>query len=1129
MPRLSRSFLRFSLALLTLLALIAGTPFGSIPRDFSLLYFLIAAGLVAFCSNFPVVLPRTEINLAHVVGLGLLFTFGPVSALWATVAGLIVGEGVRAWRWADGAAPLDIARVFANRLASALVRQVLPLLAPAAVYVWLGGRFPIDTLAGNKALPWSALALTYIALYTLFVLLGLDPASGAVRELFRANIVPLGALELLPLPLAVFAAAGYHILGLNLLLALGSITAVTTFTLHGFSRAQIELARRIVENDRLHAETERRAAELTRLLDISSNLNTTLGTQDVLKMICASARQMARAAGAAVYLLDTARAELTLAQTAGLNHGFEEGCPAISITQDEAGAALVTGEPRLTLDLAADAPAGWSKILETQALRAYLALPLRAQGEPVGSVIVFFREPPQFQPWTIEVLRAFGHQAALTIANTHLYTRTEQVLARRVRQLAALESISRELSATLDLQRVFDTIVARARDETNATVGQLGIVDATGAQLVFVAWRGLPADVVEADQRRSWPLEHGGVAGRVLRTGQAARIGDVRLDPDYLTINRDLRSELCVPIEREARRLGVIVLESERNDAFSEEDEAFVGQLAVQAAIAIDNAGLYNEAQLRLREQSILYEASATLASSLDIRATYAAVAQQLTNAVNADACVLSDFDAETGMVRKVEPRNLTLTYAAADFPATAQALRERTPLIIRVDDPRAPRLEAAALKAEGYGAALRLPMVASDQSVGLVELYARQPRDFSEAEIRLAQTLANQAAIAIQNARLFRRVTEARDRLAAVLNSTHEGVLVVDATGLVSLINPRLEEFWGLSADQILGRHMLALLDAPEIDIAARLGFQREEVEELLMTLRAGLALSIPKVQFQLSGPRSRFLERSGAPVLDHLAKAIGWVIILRDVTEEKEIEEVRGALSSMIVHDLRSPLTTVLVSLGMIRSHLPPAAQSPVIDQALEVSSRSLNKVLGLVNTILDISRMESGELTLNRSPVNLDQLVEEVVADLTPLANEYGVFLIHETPASLPTAWADREKISRILTNLIDNALKFTPAGGQVWVRSGMAAPDAWADGSAGLQCAVLDAGPGIPDDYRDKIFDRFAQIRGRQGRRAGSGLGLAFCKMAVEAHGGKIWVENRPEGGSKFSFTLPVGRE
>jgi signal transduction histidine kinase len=246
--------------------------------------------------------------------------------------------------------------------------------------------------------------------------------------------------------------------------------------------------------------------------------------------------------------------------------------------------------------------------------------------------------------------------------------------------------------------------------------------------------------------------------------------------------------------------------------------------------------------------------------------------------------------------------------------------------------------------------------------------------------------------------------------------------------------------------------------------------------------------------------------------------------------MTEERELQQVRDTLSNMIVHDLRSPLSSMLAGLHLMRDRLTPEQQTPLIRQSLEVAIRSCNKMIGLVSTLLDISRMETGDLEIHRRPVQFSLLVDEVLADLTPLANDQGLVLLSDVPPVLPSVLADPDKLNRVLTNLIDNALKFSPPGGQVLVRAEVlaAANGAATNGRAkpGILCSVLDSGPGIPADYRDRVFDRFVQVQGQKGRREGTGLGLTFCKMAVEAHGGRIWAENRPEGGSAFCFTLPL---
>jgi PAS domain S-box-containing protein len=942
---------------------------------------------------------------------------------------------------------------------------------------------------------------------------------------------------------ALFAASGLtHSPLVSLLFLIVTTTgalAVIAVSFYRLRRAEAQLKQQLQDKARLADETRQQADELSYLLSIASSLSATLSTEDALALICPTTVRLLDATGAALFLLDTGRAELTLVYAEGLSRSFTQSCNAVPLADPGASTLIITTQPQLVSDLHEGThlvPAGWDKLMQAEGLRAYVSVGLHARGEPLGVLVSFFTELPKVKAWTMEVLRAFGSQAALTVANTRLYERTEEALARRMRRMDALASISRELSAKLDLQALCLAIITRAVDATHASFGRLGLADAAGRQLRFAARYGLLPTESEEESQTGWPIEQA-IAGRVLRTGTAEVVDDVHRDADRAELENlpHIRSQLCMPIAREERRSGIILLESDQPHAFNDEDRDLVAQIAVQAAIALDNAWLYSEVSRRVGEQSILYHAALALASTLDRRAIYATVAQKLAEVVGADESAIYDYEGSADRAKPVfqwadqdhKPRPLHRVYAREDLPTLARLLRERAPHALRTDDPEADAQVTGPLKSDGFGAMLALPLSASDEIVGLVELYSREPRDFDEAEIRLAQTLAHQATIAIENARLFHRVTEGRDRLVAVLNSTREGVLVVDASGLVSLVNPRLEEFWGIPAERLLRQDLPTLMQLPELAIADKLGFQPDEILEMLQTLRAGLALSIPKAQFQIGGAKPRFLERSGAPVLDQYGKAIGWVITLRDVTEEREVVEVREALSNMIVHDLRSPLTAILASSTLARDQLPPQGKTPIVLQALEVATRSTKKLIGLVSTLLDIARMESGEISLQRTTVALDALVDEVVGELMPLATESGIILLNEVPALLPQVLVDREKVSRVFTNLIDNALKFTPPGGRIWVRGGLAAPGLAPDGAAVMLCEVADTGPGIPNDYRDKIFDRFVQVQGRAGRRQGTGLGLAFCKLTVDAHGCKIWAENRPEGGATFYFTLPIG--
>jgi len=245
----------------------------------------------------------------------------------------------------------------------------------------------------------------------------------------------------------------------------------------------------------------------------------------------------------------------------------------------------------------------------------------------------------------------------------------------------------------------------------------------------------------------------------------------------------------------------------------------------------------------------------------------------------------------------------------------------------------------------------------------------------------------------------------------------------------------------------------------------------------------------------------------------------------VLRDVTEEHELQRLREDLSSMIVHDLRSPLVAILDSYELMGEDLVPQAITSVARQALEVGQRSTRKLLNLVNSLLDISRFEYGQAPLDTQFASLHPLAENAIEQIAPLSIEQSVIVRNQIPEDLPWVKVDEDQMLRVLINLIDNAVKFSPIGGQVVISARV---DRSAEGAPrSIICSVRDAGPGIPPEQRERIFDRFTQLRDGMERRRGTGLGLAFCKLAIEAHGGSIWADTPPEGkGSQFSFALPV---
>jgi signal transduction histidine kinase len=245
----------------------------------------------------------------------------------------------------------------------------------------------------------------------------------------------------------------------------------------------------------------------------------------------------------------------------------------------------------------------------------------------------------------------------------------------------------------------------------------------------------------------------------------------------------------------------------------------------------------------------------------------------------------------------------------------------------------------------------------------------------------------------------------------------------------------------------------------------------------------------------------------------------ALGRLIVLQDVSREREVQRMRTDLTHMMVHDLRNPLNVVGSGLEIASVALRDVEQ-PKVKEILGIAAQSTERMLGLVEDILHISRLEDGRLPLAWETTSLGALIHDVLEAQTPLAEARGVELVARLQPELPPACADSALLARVVHNLVDNAIKFTPPGGAVVAELGLEEDE--------FVVRVRDNGPGVAPELRERLFQKFASS---DGRRRGAGLGLAFCRLAVEAHGGRIW-ESGSNGhghGAVFEFTLPLAME
>jgi signal transduction histidine kinase len=284
-----------------------------------------------------------------------------------------------------------------------------------------------------------------------------------------------------------------------------------------------------------------------------------------------------------------------------------------------------------------------------------------------------------------------------------------------------------------------------------------------------------------------------------------------------------------------------------------------------------------------------------------------------------------------------------------------------------------------------------------------------------------------------------------------------------------------------------------------------------------------------------ELGGGQHQFIRHLTMPVRDENGKVYGQLAVLRDITQEKELEELRDDWTNMLVHDLRAPLTSIMNGIIMVKRGVGgPVTDSQV--ELLQIAYQGSQAMLELVNNLLDISKMEQGRLHLDLEPVAPYAIIDQAFDRLQVSARSQQVPLEQRMAIDLPLIEADDEKIVRVLQNLLDNAIKFSPSGARVTVGAQFLGPNHALPADVPLHPPlqkgewlifwVQDRGMGIPRDYHERIFEKFGQVRGRKVR--GTGLGLTFCKLAVEAHGGRIWLESEEGAGSVFAFGLPLAR-
>ncbi len=685
------------------------------------------------------------------------------------------------------------------------------------------------------------------------------------------------------------------------------------------------------------------------------------------------------------------------------------------------GRAILTGRPVHIPDVRED-PVYALDALQDVGLRSLLSVPMVRDGIPIGAITVQrWVTPRPFSDKQMVLLTTFADQAVIAIENVRLFKELQertQELTRSVEELRALGEVGQAVSSSLDIQSVLTSIVTHAVELSHTDAGTIYEFDEAAQVFEPRANYGIAEELIEALRTSRIRLGET-VVGQAAATRAAVQIPDLENEPDYplpFVLKAGYRALLSVPLLREDRAIGALVVRRKGAGTFPKRIVDLLQTFATQSVIAIQNARLFREIDEKSRvleelsrNQEQLYRLSTALQEPLSLAEQLARVLDAARQVVGLDRIYTWTLNpkadglmvtAQAGFEERDWQDLAGVTIPMSEAGALAAVCREGAPLRFTEDNPlpaeyrlRPPYSTLAGLRVRSF---LVVPMIARGRTVGVLAADNRVSRaPIPTHTVGLLQSFAAQAAVAVENARLFQEIQEKSQQL------------------------------------ELASKH------------------------------------------------KSQFLANMS--------------------------------------HELRTPMNAVLGYTDLILDDIFGEVPAP-IRETLERIKTNGHHLLGLINDVLDLSRIEAGQLTLSLGNYSMGEVVQAVVSAVEPLAAGKKLALKAIVPADLPPGRGDERRLTQVLLNLAGNAIKFTDAG-EVSIEARAA------DGA--FVVAVSDTGPGISEADQERIFEEFQQADSSSTRRkGGSGLGLSISRRIVELHGGRLWVESALGKGSTFYFTVPL---
>lgn len=891
--------------------------------------------------------------------------------------------------------------------------------------------------------------------------------------------------------------------------------------------SQLSLALR---NTTLYSRTMKLANDLEKINQITQVTSQASDQREALEVACHISLQIAKADKVAIFILSEDKNAVRLACQYGLNPQL------MTLYQQNLTEDSLVKEPVLIHDAhVLDPESDEGRYAKIGGYRAVAKIPLKSANMPMGMIMVYHQHTHYYHQTEIELLLALANQLAVASDNSELL-RALEMYGWEQAQLVYLSDIS---TSTLDVETIIMNVTRILQYSTESDWSNLVLSLQYQKDVTFTSLSNAMQDVFTIPEFMDLQSRKG--------TNISIYQDTVKLSTrltQFMQRNM-LRLLFTAPLITNNRVIGLLMVGNYQHKTLSESRQRLFEMAANQIATQLHNAILYQKTQKdltqRMKQLSLIETIAQQISASLNRERLIRNVLKAAINASGADLAALALvtpqntlriihmqlIDDEWRDYEVMTEMNVGLTGKVLQTGApmiVTNNLREKGYVSPIPDDSNITQKPA-------FLSSVLVPLFQDQNAIGVLNVESLSIDFFNEDHLEFFKSLGGHTIISIQNANLLaerqnqiEQISANNNQLQAILDSTRDGVILINRDGMLMKSNRSAEEMLRVPLREDDNQHFTQLLWGEYgLDNDKENASLAQTLTEMRRILRSEPDM-LTTTPFELHRDgQVRYIRMVGSPVRDSQNHIIGRLLTLHDITEERLLAKYRQNITRMMVHDLRGPLGSVISGITFANSLITDDID-PTIPEVLNISLNNAQDLLELVENILDIYKLQAGQLPLKRMDVDVQQIVNAAHSALTASMQDAEIQFKPEIEANLPRLFVDSNIIRRVLINLLDNAVRYSPTGGEVRLIIRRV--------NNTLEILVADSGQGIPLNEQDRIFDEFHQVKENVPKRGskGSGLGLTFCKLAIEAHGGTIHIASQsPLSGACFVITLPLMRQ